>query len=107
MKKTFVLIAILLTYQICLIAQPASSQASIRDRITKIDADSELLHAELNNERIEAENAEMQSQPMMYDDWSNYSSLMEEMEKRERRIEKIKEQIHNLELEKQALLKKG
>ena len=106
MKKIVYLISILLTLQFGLIAQEANSQTSVRDRITQIDAKIEQLRVDLHNERIDVENAEMQSQPMMYDNWTNYSSLMEEREKREHRVNQIKEQIHSLEKRKTSPPKK-
>jgi hypothetical protein len=99
-KISFLFMGFLLAAPILLIAQDTSQNAAA------IDREIEALKHELAAHRLKEMNEEMQSQPLMFEEWKAYVNQLESAEDQERTVRKIEKQIHELELKKNELLKK-
>lgn len=83
-----------------------TTSAAENEELIRIDEELELLNKELHTLQHEAFNAEMQGQIYMLDDWSDYAKKLAQAEKEEHAIKTVKKRIEELQVQKQALLKK-
>lgn len=86
---------------------PFSTQAAAapQTEVESIEKEIELLQSQLHNLRKDAFNNEMQAQPYMFDNWSEYTSEIKANEDDEKAILIIKAKIQQLNTRKQELLK--
>src|ERR1700722_17878124 len=98
-KISFLFMGLLLATPFLLIAQDVSQEAAT------IDQEIKTLKHELAAYRLKEMNAEIQSQPLMFEEWTAYVNQLEGAEDQERKIRTIEKHIHELELKKSELLK--
>lgn len=91
-------------YVVCLLcfAAAALSAVELEDEINR-EIDS--LNSELQSTRQEALNKEMKAQPLMLDNWKEYSENIQSEENTEKHILELKKKIEALEQKKQGLKK--
>lgn len=100
MKKMLAFLALSTLCCDAIAEEPTTKQ----EQISTIDFQIQQMRAELHNYRLKASNAEMEAQPMMFDDWSHYAQEVKESEADEQKVRDIKKKLRELYDKKQALI---
>lgn len=74
----------------------------------KVALDNEIkeLNHQLTAHRIKEMNFEMESQPMKFEEWSDYAKTLEKAEKEEHSVQKLEKRIELLQKQRNELQKK-
>lgn len=94
--------------QLCLtliVAFPSFSFGE--DTIEEIDKKLQSLYLELKQARKEAFNQEMEAQPLMFDNWSQYTNDIQKEEHERKRVWEIEGKIQTLEEQREHLKVRG
>jgi hypothetical protein len=76
------------------------------EKVQAIDQEIDELNQQLTSYRLKEMNLEIQSQGMMFEEWKDYTSQLQKAEEDEHAYQKIEKRIQQLQIQREALLKK-
>ena len=97
MKKWYFCLSCLLSLQLLAANSATSNSATSKEeRVRRINQQIELLDKKIGEYRLREMNKEMESQPLMFEQWDEYAEKMEEAEKlgdTEQALEKKRQEL--------------
>jgi cupin superfamily acireductone dioxygenase involved in methionine salvage len=89
-----------------LILATACEKEAPNEKVRALDEEINELSQLLTTYRIKEMNLEIQSQELMFEEWKDYASHLQEAEEDEHKYQKIEKQIQELKKQRDELLKK-